>query len=160
MEKNNQILKQLMVGDWVADEYGNTAKIEAVDRKFVYADFRCYGGDILRFSKNNPPQPIPLTPEILMKNGMTYPCFASEILGFEIYSNRDDYGIYFQLNDYDNECACLETYKEFRINASDGSPDEMYLSTINRVFGIRYVYELQHALRLCGLGEMADNFKV
>lgn len=29
-----------------------------------------------------------------------------------------------------------------------------------RILNLKYVHELQHALRLCGLNEMADNFKL
>jgi len=31
---------------------------------------------------------------------------------------------------------------------------------VNCIIGINYVHELQHALRLCGLQELANNFKI
>ncbi len=134
------IFKNLMVGDWVADEYGNTTKIEAVDRNFAYADFRCYGGDILRFCKNNPPQPIPLTPEILLKNG---------------FSGREaSYSI-------EAEGRLIRVILS-GIHAGISVCDADEIRRYNRcsLFETPTVHRLQHALRLCGLGEMADNFKV
>ena len=38
--------------------------------------------------------------------------------------------------------------------------DKMFCDLYWNAARIRYVHELQHALRLCGLTELADNFKV
>lgn len=74
-------------------------------------------------------EPIPLTPEILEKNGWTYDeiDYAWNLDKFPVlYKNEDGF-----LNYYDGI--------EVRFN---------------------YVHELQRALRLCGLTELADNIKV
>lgn len=74
-------------------------------------------------------EPIPLTTEILEKNGWKeYPqvyC-SQKTLNFDIYRFEDEVGVKIQGN-----CIVLN-----------------------------YVHELQHALRLCGLNDLADNFKV
>lgn len=76
--------------------------------------------------------PIPLTAEILEKNA--YPDNGSWYCfgDFDVAHYGDCYVIHQNPNDDKREFLC-------RIN---------------------YVHELQHALRLCGLNELADNFKV
>lgn len=90
-------------------------------------------------------KPIPLTEEILEKNG------------FDIVQDGDSLTIWKQKDDeYGNEVYDITIY------ASKGV---MRLDTSIRYHGairknICYVHELQHALRLCGLNELADNFKL
>lgn len=75
--------------------------------------------------------PIPLTPEILEKNGWNEEthCFYNEDTMCEL-DLRMDNGGYVWINGGVVVCS------------------------------IYYVHELQHALRLCGLNDIADNFKV
>lgn len=84
--------------------------------------------------------PIPLTIEILKKNGWngdyssTYPLFD----GFQ-----DDGDGYLEISVFeDGEIRATINLCEYDL------------------FPIKYVHELQHALRLCGLNDLADNFKV
>lgn len=79
-------------------------------------------------------EPIPLTPEILEKNG------------FEL---RDDF-FYHMVDDNPH-------HYDFKLkNGNDGYILEY--NTYNLI--IRYVHRLQRALRLCRLNDLADNFKV
>lgn len=71
-------------------------------------------------------EPIPLTPEILVKNGWLH----DDLCG--VFHNSNAFII----------CGRLYPFSIF-----DGVQ-------------ISYVHELQHALRLCGLNTLADNFKV
>lgn len=66
--------------------------------------------------------PIPLTPEILEKNGIN--------LDMNVDLTKPLFSMGIHAND-----TCVK--KRFR-----------------------YIHELQHALRLCGLEELADNFKI
>lgn len=84
--------------------------------------------------------PIPLTEEILMANG--FECPFEECV-FEMRSM--EYSIYVCLKRH-----CINIQVNFREIA-----DEAFI----RVH-CKYVHELQHALRLCGLNELADNFKI
>ena len=74
---------------------------------------------------------IPLTPEILEKNGWEHNgIFMDKRIDGNIYfSWSDEFGAELYQNNY-YMCYC------------------------------KYVHTLQHALRLCGFGELADNFKV
>ena len=102
------------------------------------------------YSRDIQVKPITLTPEILEKNGfvqeddaymddIAYKCFCEILTGH--YSANDI------IVSYDGS-------KEFTITNDLGYPcDEITLYRPK-------VHELQHALRLCGLNELADNFKV
>jgi len=76
-------------------------------------------------------EPLPLTDEILKANG-----FDETLLR---------HGEYW--------CEYSKLYESYRFTASMSGIEEM------RIY-IDYVHELQHALRLCGLNELADNFKL
>lgn len=82
-------------------------------------------------------QPIPLTEEILKANGFVFKN--------DEYAYLDLYGVIISFNN--NTTLRIVDYR----NAVD------ILSVSKKKW---YVHELQHALRLCGLHELADNFKL
>ena len=86
-------------------------------------------------------KPIPLTTEILEKNGFKFE--RDCVLGL-----HDEYCV---VKAIWLEEGNMYVYINF-IDKSDFS------QSINK--HINYVHELQHALRLCGLNELANNFKV
>ena len=98
---------ELMIGDWVKSRTGMNVKIVGINHDYpsVY-------------------EPIPLTAEILEKNGW----WQDEIDGT-----------------YHNTMSVYGRKAPFSI--LDG-------------VAINYVHELQQALRLCGLKDLADNFKI
>lgn len=78
-------------------------------------------------------KPISLTPEILKKNGWVW---------------RTRYDIEsLKLLSEDGHCLMSLTYGK-------------KISVGGHEIEIKYVHELQHALRLCGLEDLADNFKI
>lgn len=97
-------------------------------------------------------QPIPLTPEILEKNNL--------ILGDNIISSdKTPFGEIFNSINIKNtliENGQLqkEAYQIYIRNKELSIFEGRYIC-----IRIAYVHELQHALRLCGLNELADNFK-
>lgn len=80
-------------------------------------------------------EPIPLTPEILERNG-----FVTKDKGREHYG----YLMYFL---YDEEDHCLLGVKWY----IKDSIAEIILETTPYYIIIKYVHQLQHVLRLCGL---------
>lgn len=80
--------------------------------------------------------PIPLTPEILEKNGFV-----------KINSQRYDFG------EYESNCFIKVNPKRGWIHVNGKNAN-------CNLYSHKYVHELQHALRLCGLTELADSFKV
>ena len=124
--------KDLMVGDWVANRNGSPMQIVAVDEDNAYA----WTGNEERpwiFGDNEgyEPEPIILTLEILEKNGW-----------------KDD-GLWYEYQDGTNTIqSCLPDMRGI-INGIE-----------IKEFQCKYVHQYQHLLRLCGLNELADNFKI
>ena len=148
---------ELMIGDWVifGDEplkvqhlYNNG--YDDVVAEIVEEGTNEYG--VYEEIKDVPVvycSPIPLTPEILEKNG---------------FYDRNTQWYYKRFGSY----VCFDiaislVYKEIEVSKVCGAGTDCeeveYGSSI--VFGNDIcVHNLQHVLRLCGLNELADNFKV
>ena len=106
---------ELMIGDWIVKPSGH---IRTIDR----AEF---SNDDVWFEDI---KPIPLTPEILEKNGWWY----------------------------DVEDMWLHDEVDFGIERWNGG---FQCYDINQI-KLHSVHQLQHTLRLCGLNDLADNFKI
>ena len=126
--------KELMVNDWVANQYGTPIQIYSVGDNGAYANT----GDTLWVFEDNEykPHPIPITPEILEKNGF-----------IKVNSQRYDYGY------PDTDCYVKVNPKKNMIHVNGRNAN-------SNLYSHSFVHELQRALRLCGLNELADNFKV
>ena len=121
--------KELQYRDWVTDEHGFPMQITNVGEDYAYATFEGNEGDPWEFdNKDDQPKPIPLTAEILEKNGWW---FNLE----DMWLNED---VDFSIENWNGKSQCYD---------------------INQI-KLDSVHKLQHALRLCGLDELADNFKV
>lgn len=105
-------------------------------------------------------EPIPLTPEILKKIGFKE---YEEDYHNEYVCEKYDETSYYEIvicwkDSYDN--GALDAFNHVQWDegwkldiVSEGSYNKGWCKTI-------YLHELQHALRLCGLNELADNFKM
>ena len=100
---------------------------------------------------------IPITPEILVKNGFDPETFLTAEWEKEVYFKEfsscvvepDDSGKYiFGTTIYWNK------------KDGDGSPIDWGTMYDTRIHNLQYVHELQRALRCCGLWDIADNFVV
>ena len=129
--------KELMVGDFCRSGHGLPMQITNVGDDYAYATFEGNEGDPWEFDdKDEQPQPIPLTPEILEKNGF-----------IKVNSQRYDYG------NPDTDCYVKVNPKKNMIHVNGRNAN-------SNLYSHSFVHELQRALRLCGLNELADNFKV
>ena len=146
--------RDLMIGDWITDNHGFQWQVIGVGDDYAYATFEGNEGDPWEFNdKDDQPEGIPLTKEMLDANGFSYekdygPFFRSIL------------GSYFSTSEY---CVCVE-WKETSegqkicyIDCEKRKDGRGNSATIRREF---YVHTLQHALRVVGLSEIADNFKV
>lgn len=133
--------KELMIGDWAIFN-GNPLKVQAIDSR----DSEIVAGDGIFCTEESrwaytadKVEGIPLTPEILEKNGFV---FDSDF--WTIANPR-----------YNN-------VRMVRYCSIDEEATDAFLGhwAFDENYAIDYVHELQHALRLCGLNELADNFKV
>ena len=122
--------KDLMIGDWIKTGHLDYNKVQEIARDNSmqwYISFAC-SATLFRAYEF---EPIPLTPEILEKNGWErnenfMDMKAADNINF---SWTDMYGESLFQNGY-HVCDC------------------------------KYVHTLQHAFRLYGLDELADTFKV
>ena len=131
------LCKELQYGDWVSAGGGLPMQITNVGEDYAYATWEDNEGDPWEFDdKDEQPQPIPLTPEILEKNGF-----------IKVNSQRYDYGY------PDTDCYVKVNPKKNMINVNGRNAN-------SNLYSHSFVHELQRALRLCGLDELADNFKV
>ena len=146
--------KELQIFDWVQDKNGFQWQITNVGDDYAYATFEGNEGDPWEFNdKDDQPEGIPLTKEMLDANGFRYEKdygpFYRSILGSHYY-----------MSEYCVCVECRETSEGRKIcyidceKRKDGRGNS---ATIRTEF---YVHTLQHALRLVGLSEIADNFKV
>ena len=151
--------KDLMVGDYIANRNGSPMQIVAVDEDNAYA----WTGNEERpwiFGDNEgyEPQPIILTPEILEKNGWY----------FGLTSDEEDAEYCLGGCHYDRHWTYDEGAGSISLlfpNDADGGEliidDQSFNRHLNLVFcDTLHVHELQRTLRLCGLNELAYNFKV
>ena len=124
--------RDLMVGDWITNRNGFPMQITNVGEDYAYATFEGNERDPWEFDdKDDQPQPIPLTPEILKKNGWKETQYWHEY------------------QDGKSTIQCCLPDMRGRINGIEIEH-----------FKCEYVHQYQHLLRLCGLDELADNFKV
>ena len=116
--------KDLMIGDWLNTSQG-IAKVIAIDK--IGLTFMIDGGDfdIDSYDEEEWFETIPLTSEILKKNG------------FERFST-----------DY---ILCGQPFRLSNPSTPDNYKDNYWLKVSEQAVNIKYVHELQHALRLCGI---------
>ena len=125
--------QELQIWDWITDGHGLPMQITNVGDDYAYATFEGNEGDPWEFDdKDEQPQPIPLTTEILEKNGWAR-------TGIFFTEKRIDENTHLRWAD---------------ICGSVLSQGNYYMCDC------KYVHTLQHALRLCGLDELANNFKI
>ena len=137
-----------MIGDWVYNSYHKK------NIKWDYSEMFCSNG-IPVIGRDL--EPIPITPEILEKNDWYW----------GLTSDEDDFehcvmGTYEPHWVYDEGAGEISL---FFTNDTDGGALKIDDQRFNRHLEFvwcdtLYVHELQQALRLCGLNELADNFKV
>ena len=136
--------KELQISDWIADNNGFRWQIIGVGDD--YATYEDNEGDPCQFDdKDDQPEPIPLTPEILEKNGWLNSPYSR-------LSLQDGKWLEFYWHEHR-----LQEYWE---GIDEWQNHTKQLELIFKTENIIYVHQLQHALRICGLDELADNFKV
>lgn len=123
---------ELMVGDWILHK-DNPIKVEEIICGGINPDWCC--GELMSSISESEIKPIPLTAEILEKNGWYVPLLKS-------WWEHPDIAFW------------MKAYTDGTFELMIDEDSDISFCTI------RFVHELQHALRLCGLKELADNFKV
>ena len=139
MKANELTSKDLMVGDWVIVKGVPTKiydidKIDGINREWIAG---CEDGGCTCYKDI---QPIPLTPEILEKNGFTLENKVKHPARY-IYNASYSNSVIVDLDCYNNGRGAVTC-----ILAGVGLVSNSFI----RIYGEDiYVHELQHALRLC-----------
>ena len=129
--------RDLMIGDWVKNQEC-LCKVISIASDGIYFEDE-FGEGVCSYNRL---EPVPLTPEILEKNGFVF------FDDYDSYNNkpirryeykRDGYKCGMSANDTDGY------YFTF------GIPYNGLYFNIVRALHIRSVHEFQHALRLCGI---------
>ena len=119
--------KELMIGDLVCLKDDIKCELPLKIDGIITNDISLDGDGFLGGTEGLI-RPIPITPEILEKNGWWF--------------NTEDMWYHDEVN------FCIEKWN-----------GKFQCYDINQI-KLDSVHQLQHALRLCGLDELADNFKV
>lgn len=121
--------RELQFGDWCCNEHGFPMQITNVGEDYAYATWEDNEGDSWEFDdKDDQPEPIPLTHEILEKNGWWFDT--------EDTWRHDE--VNFTIEKWNGRYQCYD---------------------INQI-KLYSVHQLQQVLRLAGLTDMANNFKI
>lgn len=173
--QNNMKASELMIGDWVRVKphkgyyEGITQVLGIPDRStlkhngHVDVELR-YFDEIedcdsyeVEDCEDRHIEPITLTEEILRANGFIDEN-ATNGISFRWYvlQTNQEYGDVWGRTNHTITVAWRECNSDVYIERPYGT--DMQQKVI--VADIRYIHELQHALRLCGLTNLADNFKV
>ena len=138
--------KELQIGDWITDKNGFQWQIIGVGDDYAYATFEDNEGDPWEFDdKDDQPEPIEITEDILKQNKWKVQGYT--LLPSEHYYVKDDGGNHL-----------LWSHGTLSIWLACGEANDGVFSDV--VLACKYVHQLQHAFRLCGLNELAENFKV
>lgn len=147
--------KDLMIGDWVHNSHGIPMQICGVGEDYAYATFEGNEGDPWEFDdKDDKPYGIEITKEFLDNNGFRFDKDYGQFW-------RSMLGDYYFKSEYCVNVEWLHNCGDYKI---------VYVECIKRSNGKEsgvtlkewpfYVHDLQHALRLVGLGEIADNLEI
>lgn len=126
---------ELMIGDWVECTYWTPSKqLKVAEIRRIMDDeikIGVYSDDLVLIFRQSEVKPIPITPDILEKNGW--------IKDGYFYRAKD--GSYIQLGQlFEHATFSCEKY---------GINREVFTSPSM----LKYVHQLQHALRLCGISK-------
>lgn len=146
----------LMIGDWVQDRHGDFIQVREILGDGINGEWdggECYGVE----AYIDEIELIPITSEILKKNGWYW----------GLTSDEEDIVSLFE-GAYDEHWVYDEGAGEISLifpEDTDGGllkiDDQKFNRHLNFLWNdTLYVHELQRALRLCGLDELAENFKV
>lgn len=144
---------ELMIGDWVSLR-NKPDKIGALTSQCVILKGYEPSGVLIDC---NDIDTIPLTAEILEKNG-----FSKRIIFDDMGNVVDDEDLMvYEFYEYDkkgNKCTGIAI--SFIYHKIIDSAKVRHLCSFVQSSKINSVHKLQQALRLCGLNELADNFKI
>ena len=143
----DMLCKEFQFGDWCCNKHGFPMQMVDLGKDYAYATWEGNEGDPWEFDdKDVQPQPIEITRDILKKNGwIERPLILSWDSSVLTY--------YFVKDEGDTHLEFKRDTLTIWFNYETGN----YLDI---AIPIQYVHQLQHVLRLAGMTDMANNFKI
>ena len=140
--------KELMVGDFCRSGHGFPLQITNVGDDYAYATFEGNEGEPWEFDdKDEQPQPIEITGDLLKANGWGV-CsynFLSNLIRYSYVKDEGENHLMWK----QGMLAILPNCKK----SNDGVFADIVISC-------KYVHQIQQVLRLAGMTELANNFKI
>lgn len=142
--------RELQFGDWCCSGRGFPMQITNVGDDYAYATWEGNEGDPWEYDdKDEQPQPIPLTNDILRKNDWMaesfMPYWHSFVLAYYFVKDEGDTHLEFK-------CDILKIWFNYE--------KDNYGVYADVIVPVKYVHQLQQVLRLAGMTDMANNFKI
>ena len=137
--------KELQIFDWIQDENGSPMRIIKVGRDYACATFGDNECPWAFEDDDVQPEPIEITEDILKQNKWEVQGYT--LLPSEHYYVKDECGNYLLLS-----------HGPLSIRLACGEANDGVFSDVT--VPCKYVHQFQQVLRLVGLSEIADNFKV
>ena len=138
-------VKELMVWDWCRDEHGFPMQITNVGDDYAYATFEGFDWEL--DDEDCKPCAIEIIPELLKYNGWDVFTYEIGVATYTTYCSKKEAGNYLEW-----KRGTLSIWIDYEEN-SDGVYSDILVPC-------KYVYQLQQVLRLAGMTELANNFKV
>ena len=141
--------KELMVGDFCRSGHGFPMQITNVGDDYAYATFEGNEGDPWEFNdKDEQPQPIEITYDLLKANGW-------KVLTDE-YAETCDLGCVYESNsvllEWDKSRKILTIWCDW-INGNGRKSADI-------IIHVKYIHQIQQVLRIAGMTDLANNFKI
>ena len=141
--------RELMVLDWCCDKHGFAMQITNGGEDYAYATWEGNEADPWEFDdKDDKSEPIEITDDIMRKNNWEECDYSLPYNLHEYYYVKDESGNHLIWNS-----EVLSIWFDWEKDKEEGA-------YANIVIPIKYVHQLQQVLRLAGLTDMANNFKV
>ena len=142
--------REFQFGDWCCNEYGLPMQMVDLGKDYAYATYEGDEGYPWLFSdnKDDQPEPIEITDEMFSKNNW-------EECDYPLPYNHHEY--YYVKDEGGNHLVWNSEVLSIWLDWEEGKDDGAYA---NIAMPIKYVHQLQHILRLAGMTELANNFKI
>lgn len=129
-------MRELMINDRVV-AFDDVAKVvRAENDGLFYVEYKDY---VRKAILDVDIKPIPVTEDVLLENGFKRTGSFTDIVEYSLREIESILCVYYKVD-------CENPY--------------FYAEIANVDVEIEYVHELQHLLRLCGWGYLADNLKI
>ena len=141
--------KELMVGDFCRSGHGLPMYITNVGDDYAYATFEGNEGDPWEFDdKDEQPQPIEITNELFSKNNW-------EEHSYPLPHNLKQY--YYVKDEGKNHLIWKRGMLAIWLDFDKDFIDGVYADV---VIPCEYIHQIQQVLRLAGMTDLANNFKI